>query len=350
MARKNPTWVGRRIQAELRFLGCEVSPPSPSPNTCAGPSGPPSPAWRASLAAHRREIAAVDFFVVPTLAFRPLFGFVILRHDRRELLHIGVTDQPTATWAAQQIVHAFPDETGPTYLLPDRDAVYGADFQRRVERMGIRQVVIAPRAPWQNPFAQRVIGSIRRECLDSSSCSTNATRVACFARTSATTTLRGLTRVSVATAHAGARYSRSHPGVSSQSPRSAGFITATSARASSPLPARRLTARRPRLPVPLRSSVQAGLSWVDTVIWLTARVGVRVGSGANLLRACAKRFGWADHLFDRDKVSLWPLSENIRGRPLLSRATFRMAYKQHSSSVGPRSNTRTGLRQLESAP
>jgi hypothetical protein len=229
MARKNPTWVGRRIQAELRFLGYEVSPPSPSPNTCAGPSGPPSPAWRASLAAHRREIAAVDFFVVPPLAFRLLFGFVILRHDRRELLHIGVTDQPTATWAAQQIVHAFPDETGPTYLLPDRDAVYGADFQRRVERMGMRRVVIAPRAPWQNPFAQRVIGSIRRECLDSSSCSTNATRVACFARTSATTTLRGLTRVSVATAHAGARYIRSHPGVSSQSPRSAGFITATSA-------------------------------------------------------------------------------------------------------------------------
>jgi hypothetical protein len=82
MARKNPTWVGRRIQAELRFLGYEVSPPSPSPNTCAGPSGPPSPTWRASLAAHRREIAAVDFFVVPTLAFRLLFGFVILRHDR----------------------------------------------------------------------------------------------------------------------------------------------------------------------------------------------------------------------------------------------------------------------------
>jgi putative transposase len=91
---------------------------------------------------------------------------VILRHDRRELIHIGVTDQPTAAWAAQQIVHAFPDETGPAYLLRDRDVIYSADFQRRVERMGIRQVVIAPRAPWQNPFAERVIGSIRRECLD----------------------------------------------------------------------------------------------------------------------------------------------------------------------------------------
>jgi putative transposase len=126
----------------------------------------PSPTWRAFLAAHRHDIAAVDFFVVPTLTFRLLFGFVVLRHHRRELLHVGVTDQPTAAWAAQQIVHAFPDETGPAYLLRDRDAIYGADFQRRIERMGIRQVVIAPRAPWQNPFAERVIGSIRRECLD----------------------------------------------------------------------------------------------------------------------------------------------------------------------------------------
>jgi putative transposase len=88
----------------------------------------------------------------------------VLRHHRREL-SIGVTDQPTAAWAAQQIVHAFPDETGPAYLLRDRDAICGADFQR-VERLGIRQVVIAPRAPWQNPVAERVIGSIRHECLD----------------------------------------------------------------------------------------------------------------------------------------------------------------------------------------
>jgi putative transposase len=129
----------------------------------------PSPPWRAFLAAHRHDIAAIDFFVVPTLTFRRLFGFVILRHHRRELIHIGVTNQPTAAWAAQQIVHAFPDETGPAYLLRDRDAIYGADFPRRVERLGIRQVVTAPRAPWQNPFAERVIGSIgsiRRECLD----------------------------------------------------------------------------------------------------------------------------------------------------------------------------------------
>jgi putative transposase len=164
MARENPTWGRRRIQAELRFLGYEVAALTVAKYMRRASRHPPT--WRAFLAAHRHDIAAVDFFVVPTLTFRLLFGFVILRHDRRELINIGVTDQPTAAWAAQQIVHAFPDETGPAYLLRDRDAIYGAEFQRRVERLGIRQVVIAPRAPWQNPFAERLIGSIRRDCLD----------------------------------------------------------------------------------------------------------------------------------------------------------------------------------------
>jgi transposase InsO family protein len=109
---------------------------------------------------------AIDFFVVPTLTFRLLFGFVVLHHERRELLHLGVTDRPTAAWATQQIVDALTNETGPAYLLRDRDAIYSISFERRVERMGIRQVVIAPRAPWQNPYAERVTGSIRRECLD----------------------------------------------------------------------------------------------------------------------------------------------------------------------------------------
>src|SRR5262245_19718781 len=165
MARDNPTWGRRRVQAELRFLGYHVAALTVA-KYMRRPSHPPSPRWRAFLAAHRHEIAAVDFFVVPTLTFRLLFGFVILRHDRRDLVHLGVTDHPTAAWAAHQIVHAFPDETAPAYLLRDRDAIYGAAFERRVESMGIHQVVIAPRAPWQNPFAERVIGSIRRECLD----------------------------------------------------------------------------------------------------------------------------------------------------------------------------------------
>src|SRR5262245_22590590 len=214
MARDNPTWGRRRIQAELRFLGYDVAALTVA-KSMGRTSRHPSPTWRAFLAAHRHEIAAVDFFVVPTLTFRLLFGFLILRHDRRELLHLGVTDHPTAAWAAQQIVHAFPDETAPAYLLRDRDAIYAADFQRRVERMGIRQVVIAPRAPWQNPLAERVIGSIRRECLDLVIVlSESPTCVGCFAGTSRTTTSRGLIRVSVTTVHAAATSSRSRPGAS----------------------------------------------------------------------------------------------------------------------------------------
>jgi putative transposase len=213
MARDNPTWGRRRIQAELRFLGYAVAALTVA-KYMRGTPRHPSP-WRAFLAAHRHEIAAVDFFVVPTLTFRLLFGFVILRHDRRELLHIGVTDHPTATWAAQQVVEVFPEDTSPKYLLRDRDAIYGADFQRRVEHMGIRQIVIAPRAPWQNPFAERLIGSMRRECLDLVIVlNERHRRPACFGRISPTTTPRGLTRVSAMTAHAGARYSRSRPGVS----------------------------------------------------------------------------------------------------------------------------------------
>jgi putative transposase len=233
MVRENPTWGRRRIQAELRFLGYEVAALTVA-KYMRRPSRHPSPTWRAFLTAHLHDIAAVDFFVVPTLTFRLLFGFVILRHDRRELIHIGVTDQPTATWAAQQIVHAFPDETGPAYLLRDRDAIYGAHFQRRVERTGIRQVVIAPRAPWQNPFAERVIGSIRRECLDLVIVLNAGHLRRVLRSTSSTTTLCGLTRVSLTIARAGARYSRARASISSQSPRSAGFITAISARPDRP--------------------------------------------------------------------------------------------------------------------
>src|SRR5499426_1549069 len=118
------------------------------------------------LEAHIGEIVAIDFFVVPILTFQLLFGLLILRHHRRELVHVNVTDHPTAAGAAHQLVESFPEETAPTYLLRDRDAIYGDVFARRVTGMEIHEVLIAPRAPWQNPFAERVIGSIRRECLD----------------------------------------------------------------------------------------------------------------------------------------------------------------------------------------
>ena len=165
MARENPTWGRRRIQAELRFLGYEVAELTVAKYMRRN-SPRPSSTWRTFLRAHIGEIVAVDFFVVPTLTFRLLFGFLILRHDRRELVHVNVTDHPTAAWAAHQLVESFPEETAPKYLLRDRDAIYGDVFVRRVDGLGMSEILIAPRAPWQNPFAEPVIGSIRRECLD----------------------------------------------------------------------------------------------------------------------------------------------------------------------------------------
>jgi putative transposase len=165
MARENPTWGRRRIRAELALLGYAVAELTVA--TYMHRTAPrPSPTWRAFLATHAREIIAVDFFLVPTLTFRLLFVFIGLRHDRRELIYVNVTDHPTAHWAARQLIEAFPEETAPKYLLRDRDAIYGEIFTRCVDTMGIRQVITAPRAPWQNPFVERVIGSIRRECLD----------------------------------------------------------------------------------------------------------------------------------------------------------------------------------------
>jgi transposase InsO family protein len=165
MARENPTWGRRRIQAELALLGYTVGALTVGKYMRRG-SPRPSPTWRAFLAAQLGDMVAIDFFIVPTLTCRLLFAFVVLRHDRRELLHVNVTDHPTAAWAARQIVAALPGAPAPAYLLRDRDSVYGEEFQRCLAELGIRQILIAPRAPWQNPFAERVIGSIRRECLD----------------------------------------------------------------------------------------------------------------------------------------------------------------------------------------
>jgi transposase InsO family protein len=111
-------------------------------------------------------MVAVDFFTVPTATFRVFFVFLVLAHQRRRILHFNITEHPTAAWTAQQLVEAFPWDTSPRYLLRDRDGIYGDDFRQRVDGMGIDEVLIAPRSPWQNPYAERVIGSIRRDCLD----------------------------------------------------------------------------------------------------------------------------------------------------------------------------------------
>ena len=127
---------------------------------------PPSQTWRTFLTNHVQTLVAVDFFTVPTVMFKVLFVFVVLAHDRRRVVHINVTDAPTAQWTAQQLVEAFPWETAPRYLLRDRDAVYGVVFSSRVHSLGIREVKTAPRSPWQNPYVERLIGTLRRECLD----------------------------------------------------------------------------------------------------------------------------------------------------------------------------------------
>jgi putative transposase len=108
----------------------------------------------------------MDFFTVPTLTGRVLFVFVLLAHHRRRIVHFNVTAQPTAEWTAQQVIEAFPDDTAPRWALRDRDAVYGDVFRRRVAGIGISEVISSPSSPWQNPYARRLIGSIRRECLD----------------------------------------------------------------------------------------------------------------------------------------------------------------------------------------
>ena len=109
---------------------------------------------------------AIDFFVVPTVRNKVLFVLVVLAHCRRRVVHFNVTEHPTAQWTGQQIIEAFPWDTAPKYLLRDRDAIYGNQFQKRVKSMGIEEMLTAPRSPWQNAFVERVIGSIRRDCLD----------------------------------------------------------------------------------------------------------------------------------------------------------------------------------------
>jgi hypothetical protein len=165
MGRENPLWGAPRIQAELRLLGHDVAE-----STVAKYRGrrtrPPSPTWRSFLANHAACLASVDFFVVPTAAFKLLYCFVVLCHHRRRVAHFNSTTHPTSEWVARQVKEAFPFDVTPRYLIRDRDAAYGECFRKCMESMAIEEVLIAPRSPWQNPYVERLIGSIRRECLD----------------------------------------------------------------------------------------------------------------------------------------------------------------------------------------
>ena len=127
---------------------------------------PPSQTWKTFLENHVSDLVSVDFLTVPTATFRILYVFLILHHERRQVLHFNVTDHPTAEWSAQQIIEAFPFDSAPRYLLRDRDSIYGERFRSRVANIGIKEVLTAPRSPWQSPYVERIIGSIRRECLN----------------------------------------------------------------------------------------------------------------------------------------------------------------------------------------
>ncbi len=165
MSRENPLWGAPRVHGELLKLGIEVSEATVSKYLARLPK-PPSQTWRTFLRNHAKALASIDFFVLPSATFRLLMVFIVLHHERRQIVHVGVTANPTAAWVAQQITEAFPWDSSPSYVIRDRDSVYGAPFRARIKAMGIEEVVTAPRSPWQNPFVERMIGSIRRECLD----------------------------------------------------------------------------------------------------------------------------------------------------------------------------------------
>ena len=165
MSREDPTWGAPRIVSELALLGHDVVEATVA-KYMVRTRKPLSQTWRTFLDNHVHDIAACDFFTVPTATFRVLYVFIVLRHHRRQVVHFNVTTNPSAEWTAQQIVNAFPYEEAPRFLLRDRDGIYGHYFQKRVKSVGIDEVPIAPRSPWQNPCCERIIGSVRRECLN----------------------------------------------------------------------------------------------------------------------------------------------------------------------------------------
>ena len=165
MSVDNPLWGAPRIHGELLKLGFEVAQSSVA-KYMVKRCGPPSQGWRTFLRNHAPDIAAMDLFVAPTIGFDLLYVFIVVRLARRDLVWINVTSNPTAEWIACQITEAFPWNEAPRYLIRDRDCVYGAAVTRRMRTMGIRDKPIAPGSPWQNGVAERLIGSIRRECVD----------------------------------------------------------------------------------------------------------------------------------------------------------------------------------------
>src|SRR5271166_6477349 len=165
MCRENTGWGAPRIHGELLKLGIDIGETSVSKYMVRSRK-PPSQTWRTFLENHLTQMVSIDFFTVPTIRFQVLYVFLVLAHDRRRILHFNVTAHPTAEWTGQQLREAFPFDQIPRYLLRDRDGIFGNDFTRQVKALGIEEVLSAPRSPWQRAYVERVIGTIRRECLD----------------------------------------------------------------------------------------------------------------------------------------------------------------------------------------
>ena len=165
MSIANPLWGAPRIHGELLKLGIDVGQTTVA-KYMAKRRRPPSQGWKTFLRSHADAIASMDMFVVPTISFRLLYGLLILRHSRRELLWLGVTTHPNAEWISRQLTEACGWKEAPRYIVRDRDGAYGEAFIRRLAAMGIRDRPISARSPWQNGYAERLIGSIRRDCLD----------------------------------------------------------------------------------------------------------------------------------------------------------------------------------------
>ena len=164
MAKANPTWGAPRIHGELLKLGLAVSQATVA-KYMPRRRRPPSQTWRTFLKNHVGQIVAADFFVVPTATYRLLFVLVLLAHERRRVVHLAVTSHPTAEWTRQQLREAFPWAQTPRYLLHDRDHAFAA-WRDATTAMQVEEVLTAPRSPWQNAYVERLIGSVRRECLD----------------------------------------------------------------------------------------------------------------------------------------------------------------------------------------
>ena len=165
MSKENPLWGAPRIHGELLKLGIEVSETTVQ-RYMVKHRKPPSQTWRTFLDNHVKDLISVDFMIVPTITFKLIYVFIILFHGRRKKIHFNVTDSPTAAWTGQQIVEAFPFDSAPKYMIRDRDGIYGSEFRRKVDALNINEIQIALRSPWQNPYVERVIGTIRRDCHD----------------------------------------------------------------------------------------------------------------------------------------------------------------------------------------